>query len=67
MQKRVAGLANDELMRIAQTIIADQDDASLEVLVAQTGLRGVQGEMRNLVFASTAKPEIGACQMVCVS
>lgn len=58
VQKRVAGLANDELMRIARSILADQDDASLEELVTQAGLRGVQGELRNLIFASTGKPEI---------
>lgn len=58
VQKRVAGLTIDELMRIAQSILADQDDASLEELVAQAGLRGVQGELRNLIFASTGKPEI---------
>lgn len=58
VQKRVAGLSTDELMRVAKTILADQDDATLEDIVAHAALRGVQGELRNLIFASTAKPEI---------
>lgn len=58
VQKRLARLPIDELMRVAQDILADQDDADLEELAAQAGLRGVQGELQNLIFASTAKPEI---------
>ncbi|WP_369067097.1 hypothetical protein [Kocuria carniphila] len=58
VQKRLVGLAMTKLLIVAERILEDQDDDTLEALVAQVGARGVQGELRNLIFASLAKPEI---------
>lgn len=55
---RLAEFSLPELVNIAQRILADMDDPTLEDLVTQIGARGVQGELRNLIFASLAKPEI---------
>lgn len=47
------------LVAIAQTLLDEWDDDELQQLVDRVGLRGVQGEVKNLIFASFGpKPQI---------
>lgn len=48
-----------ELLELARAVLAEWDDDHLQALVDRTGVTGVAGEFKNLIFASTGpKPEI---------
>ena len=48
-----------DLLDVASKVLAQWDDDALQALVDLAGARGVRGELKNLIFASTgAKPEI---------
>jgi hypothetical protein len=48
-----------ELLELARAVLAEWDDDHLQALVDRTGVTGVAGELKNLIFASTGpKPEI---------
>ncbi|WP_344257218.1 hypothetical protein [Terrabacter carboxydivorans] len=59
VKSRLIGLPMTELLKIARRLLDEWDDEALQELVTPTGLGGVDGEMRNLIFASTGpKPKI---------
>lgn len=59
VRSKLQGLSLSRLESIARTLLEEWDDPGLEQLIARTGLRGVQGEMKNLIFAADGpKPEI---------
>lgn len=48
-----------QMLEFARRILDEHPDPALEQMVAGTGLRGVDGEMKNLIFATDgAKPRI---------
>ena len=48
-----------DLVDVASRVLAEWDDDALQALVDLAGARGVRGELKNLIFASTGpKPEI---------
>lgn len=56
---RLNDLQLSELVRLGQRILSEWDDPDLESLVNAVGVRGVDGQMKNLIFASTGpKPKI---------
>jgi len=53
------GLQVPELLEVAHRVLAEWDDEALQQLVDRAGARGVQGDLKNLIFASVgAKPQI---------
>lgn len=53
------GLQIPKLLEVAHQVLAEWDDEELQQLVDQAGARGVQGDLKNLIFASVgAKPQI---------
>lgn len=59
----VAGLLQGwelpELLEVAHRVLAQWDDEELQELVAMAGVRGVRGDLKNLIFASIGpKPQI---------
>ena len=56
---RLNDLQLTELVRLGQRLLSEWDDPHLEALVDAVGARGVDGQMKNLIFASTGpKPKI---------
>ncbi len=48
-----------DLMTLSRRLLAEWDDPVLQVMIDASGARGVGGEMKNLIFASTGpKPRI---------
>ncbi|MEU8984274.1 hypothetical protein [Streptomyces sp. NPDC048309] len=48
-----------ELVDIARQVISEYGDTDLQALVGSLGARGVDGEMKNLIFAADGpKPQI---------
>ncbi len=48
-----------ELAAVGQRVVEDYDQPELEAMLKRVGAQGVQGELQNLIFASTGpKPEI---------
>lgn len=59
VKSRLTTVAMPDLLKIAQQLLDEWDDEELQELVQALGARGVDGEMRNLIFASTGpKPKI---------
>lgn len=59
VQSKIAGKSMADLRRIAGRVLEEWDDPSLQAMVDVLGARGVHGEVRNLIFASTGpKPKI---------
>jgi len=59
VRKRLFGVRQPELVAIAGRIIDEYDDHTLIALVRSDGLRGVDGELKNLIFAANGpKPRI---------
>lgn len=59
VRTRLIGLSGPELRKIAEAVIDQYDDQELAQLLAPTGVRGVDGELKNLIFAATGpKPRI---------
>ena len=60
LKSRLAGLDMTRLVALAQRLLEEWDDEALQALVdAASSARGVDGAMRNLIFASTGpKPRI---------
>lgn len=53
------GLDVAQLLDVAQQVLAEWDDPDLQALVDLAGVRGVRGELKNLIFASVGtKPQI---------
>lgn len=59
VQSRLAGVGTAELLRIARAVVNEFGDAGLEKMIAGDGFRGVDGELKNLIFAAVGpKPRI---------
>jgi hypothetical protein len=59
VQSRLAGVGTTELFRIARAVVDEFGDEELEKLLAGDGFRGVDGELKNLIFAAVGpKPRI---------
>ncbi len=59
VQNRLAGVPAAELMQIAQRVIDEFDDPELEQMLEGDGFRGVDGALKNIIFAADgAKPRI---------
>lgn len=59
VRNRLTGLQLPQTLDIARRILDEHPDASLASMVQGAGLRGVDGEMKNLIFAADgAKPRI---------
>jgi len=59
VQSRIGGKTMDELVALAQRIADDYDDTGLGELLATLGRSGVDGELKNLIFAADGpKPRI---------
>jgi len=59
VRNRLTGLRLPEMLEIARRILDEHPDPPLQEMVAGTGLRGVDGEMKNLIFAADGpKPRI---------
>jgi hypothetical protein len=59
VQSRLAGVGTTELFRIARAVVEEFGDEELERLIAGDGFRGVDGELKNLIFAAVGpKPRI---------
>jgi hypothetical protein len=59
VQNRLAPVALPELMKIAQHVVEEFDDPTLEQMIAGDGFRGVDGELKNIIFAANGpKPRI---------
>lgn len=56
---RLTGKSLTELLTLSRRLLAEWDDPALQALIDTSGARGVDGEMKNLIFASTGpKPRI---------
>jgi len=59
VRNRLTGVQLAQMLEIARRILDEHPDPVLEGMVAASGLRGVDGEMKNLIFAADgAKPRI---------
>jgi len=59
VRNRLTGVRLPQMLDIARSILDEHPDPALAEMVAGTGLRGVDGEMKNLIFAADgAKPRI---------
>lgn len=59
VRNRLTGVKLPQMLEIARRILDEHPDSTLETMVADAGLRGVDGEMKNLIFAADgAKPRI---------
>jgi hypothetical protein len=59
VQSRLAGVPASELPRIARELLEEFDDPELEQLLEGGGFRGVDGELKNIIFAADGpKPRI---------
>jgi len=59
VQNRLAGVPPAELTQIARRVIEEFDDPELEQLLEGDGFRGVDGTLKNIIFAADgAKPRI---------
>ncbi len=59
VQNRLAGVPASELLQIAQRVVEEFDDPELEQLLEDGGFRGVDGKLKNIIFAADgAKPRI---------
>ena len=59
VRSRLIHKSVEELEAIARTVIDEYGDDDLEQLVAQLGMTGVSGELKNLIFAANGpKPRI---------
>lgn len=59
VQNRLAGVPAADLTQIARRVIEEFDDPELEQLLEGDGFRGVDGTLKNIIFASDgAKPRI---------
>ena len=59
VQARLSGKTTDELVALARRIADEYDDTGLDALLATLGQGGVDGEMKNLIFAADGlKPRI---------
>ncbi|WP_239393595.1 hypothetical protein [Frankia sp. CiP3] len=59
VQSKLTGKPMAELRRIAGRLLEEWNDPSLQTMVDGLAARGVRGEVRNLIFASTGpKPKI---------
>ena len=59
VQNRLARVPLPELLQIAQAVVDEFADGVLEQLLAGDGFRGVDGELKNLIFAAVGpKPRI---------
>lgn len=59
VKNRLTGVQLPEMLEIARRVLDEHPSPALEALVAGAGLRGVDGQMKNLIFAADgAKPRI---------
>jgi hypothetical protein len=59
VSNRLAGVLLPDMVEIAKRIAAEHDDTELTDLLYGQGIRGVDGELRNLIFAAEGpKPRI---------
>ncbi|HEY3944091.1 MAG TPA: hypothetical protein VGL78_02600 [Solirubrobacteraceae bacterium] len=59
VQNRLAGVPGADLTQIAHRVIEEFDDPELEQLLEGGGFRGVDGALKNIIFAADgAKPRI---------
>ncbi|MFE0631564.1 hypothetical protein ACFW3D_32000 [Streptomyces sp. NPDC058864] len=59
VRARLQGKTLPELVDIARLVISEYGDDNLQALVGMLGARGVDGEMKNLIFAADGpKPQI---------
>lgn len=59
VRNRLGGVQLPQMIEIAQRVLDEHPDDDLSALIAGTGLRGVDGEMKNLIFAANGlKPRI---------
>lgn len=59
VRNRLTGVQLPQMIEIARRILDEHPDPALGEMIAGTGLRGVDGEMKNLIFAADgAKPRI---------
>lgn len=59
VKSRLANKSLPELESMARKIIEEYEDRALEQLIRQSGMTGVDGEMKNLIFAANGpKPDI---------
>ncbi|MGP0102092.1 MAG: hypothetical protein ACLPUT_10815 [Solirubrobacteraceae bacterium] len=59
VQNRLAGVPAAELMEIARRVIDEFDDPELEQMLDGDGFRGVDGALKNIIFAADGtKPRI---------
>ena len=59
VQNRLAGAPAADLIQIARRVIEEFDDPELEHLLGGDGFRGVDGMLKNIIFAADgAKPRI---------
>lgn len=60
VQNRLAGVPAADLTQIARRLTEEFDDPELEHLLGGDGFRGVDGALKNIIFAADgAKPRIG--------
>jgi hypothetical protein len=52
VQNRLAGVPASELLQIAQRVVEEFDDPELEQLLEGGGFRGVDGKLKNIIFAA---------------
>jgi hypothetical protein len=56
---KLQGLGMPQLVEVGLKVLDEWDDDDLQLLVDAVGIRGVQGDMKNLIFASDGpKPQI---------
>ena len=59
VQGKLIGKPLGDLLAIARRLLTEWDDPALQAMVDASGARGVDGEMKNIIFASTGpKPRI---------
>lgn len=59
VRNRLTGVQLPQMLEIARRILDEHPDTALQEMFAGTGLRGVDGEMKNLIFAADGpKPRI---------
>lgn len=59
VRNRLTGVQLPQMLEIARRVLDEHPDPALLEMVAGTGLRGVDGEMKNLIFAAEGpKPRI---------
>jgi hypothetical protein len=59
VQNRLAGASTEEVLRIAHALVDEFGDEELEAMLGAGGFRGVDGDLKNLIFAAVGvKPRI---------